>query len=138
MCCKFEIEPIAFVVSNLDNSYYKLDQNGKIKHSKAKIKMVEKYKIGIKDLKPNMVITIIFYFNQSNNYNLVSPTRFSKKPLGIFSSRSPNRPNHLGITTSKILDITDDTITIESSDMFDKTPIIDIKPYFEYSKDKQI
>ncbi|MDC7251104.1 MAG: TrmO family methyltransferase [Sphaerochaetaceae bacterium] len=123
----FQIEPIGYASTDYTDAYYKADENGKRNYTKAKITMLDKYKIGIKDLKKDMFITIIFYFNKSKEYNMVSPTCYSKEPLGIFSSRSPRRPNHLGITSSKILEITENTIVIETSDMIDGTPIIDIK-----------
>ncbi len=125
---KFEIEPIGYVTTEYDDSFYKSVKNEKRKYSEAKITMNEKYKIGIKDLKKGMKITLIFYFHKSNDYNMVSPTHFSNEPLGIYSSRSPRRPNNLGITTTKILKIEDNVITIETSDMINGTPIIDIKP----------
>ena len=125
---KFEIEPIGYVISDFDNSYYKGTKNGKRKYTQEIIKILPKFQSGIKDLKIGMDITIIFYFNKSNDYDMVTTTCFSKVPVGIFSSRSPRRPNSLGITTTKILDIKEDTILIEKGDMFDKTPIIDIKP----------
>lgn len=124
---KFEIEPIGYVVSEFDDFYYKGDKNGNRKYSKEVIKILDKFKIGIKDLKVGMDITIIFYFNKSKSYDLVTPTCFSKEPIGVFSSRSPRRPNSLGITTTKILDIDEDSITIEKGDMINGTPIIDIK-----------
>lgn len=125
---KFEIEPIGFLSSEYKDGYYQADNNGHRNYTKAKIKMLPEYKIGIKDLKEGMFITIIFHFHKSSDYEMVSSTCFSKEPLGIFSSRSPRRPNGLGITTSKILAIDEDTITLESSDMLEGTPIIDIKP----------
>ncbi|MGH4038209.1 MAG: TrmO family methyltransferase domain-containing protein [Sphaerochaeta sp.] len=125
---KIEITPIGYVMSEYDDSYYHADKEGKRNYSEAKIKMLPEYKIGIKDLKVGMIITIIFHFNKSSDYDMVSPTCFSKEPLGIFSSRSPRRPNGLGITATKIVAIDDDSITIEKGDMIDGTPIIDIKP----------
>jgi tRNA-Thr(GGU) m(6)t(6)A37 methyltransferase TsaA len=127
MITKFEIEPIGFLSSEYEDSFYRADENGHREYTKAKITMLPKYKIGIKDLKVGMTITIIFYFHKSTDYDMVSPTCYSKKPLGIYSSRSPRRPNRLGITVTKILAIDEDTITIERGDMIDKTPIIDIK-----------
>ena len=128
MITKFEIEPIGFISSKYDDYFYLADKNGHRKYTKAKITMLPKYKIGIKDLKSGMTITIIFHFHKSFDYDMVSPTCYSKEPLGIYSSRSPRRPNGIGITATKILAINEDTIIIEKGDMIDGTPIIDIKP----------
>ena len=48
---------------------------------------------------------------------------------GVFATRSPFRPNRLGLSSVKIKDIGEHSITVLGADMVDKTPIIDIKPY---------
>ena len=53
----------------------------------------------------------------------------SAKPVGVFSTRSPDRPNSLGISVVKITDIVDNIIFISNADMMDGTPVVDIKPY---------
>jgi tRNA-Thr(GGU) m(6)t(6)A37 methyltransferase TsaA len=49
--------------------------------------------------------------------------------IGVFASRSPNRPNPIGLSIVKILKIINNTIYISGIDAFDGSPIIDIKPY---------
>ena len=76
--------------------------------------------------------------NLEDRSNLQSHPRVSGKvqdaPLcGIFATRSPARPNPIGITTVKILSIEDNRIYIDRTDAFDNTPIIDIKPYIPKS-----
>lgn len=50
--------------------------------------------------------------------------------LGIFSQRTKDHPNQIGITTVEILSVSDTTITVKGLDAIDGTPILDIKPYF--------
>ena len=52
---------------------------------------------------------------------------------GVFATRSPARPNPIGLTTMKILSINKNRIYIDRTDAFDNTPIIDIKPYIPKS-----
>jgi tRNA-Thr(GGU) m(6)t(6)A37 methyltransferase TsaA len=52
---------------------------------------------------------------------------------GVFVTRSPVRPNPVGLTIVKIIKIKDNRIFIDRTDAFDKTPIIDIKPYIPRS-----
>lgn len=50
--------------------------------------------------------------------------------LGIFSQRTKDHPNQIGITTVEILSVSDTSITVKGLDAIDGTPILDIKPYF--------
>ena len=49
--------------------------------------------------------------------------------MGTFATRSPRRPNPIGMTLVKITKITNNHIYIDFMDAFDGTPVIDIKPY---------
>lgn len=53
--------------------------------------------------------------------------------VGVFASRSPFRPNPLGLSCMRIERITPDTITVLGADLADGTPIYDIKPYLPYA-----
>ena len=60
----------------------------------------------------------------------VRPRRHKNAPeVGVFACRSPVRPNPIGLSVSRLLEVTEDTLTIEEIDVLDGTPIIDIKPY---------
>lgn len=60
-----------------------------------------------------------------------------QKRVGVFASRSPHRPNHLGLSAVRLIDISSqsNTLLIEvgGGDFLDNTPLIDIKPYIPYS-----
>ena len=50
--------------------------------------------------------------------------------LGIFSQRTKDHPNPIGLTTVEILDVSERNITVKGLDAIDGTPVLDIKPYF--------
>ena len=50
--------------------------------------------------------------------------------LGIFSQRTKDHPNPIGVTTVDILSVSDSTLTVKGLDAIDGTPVLDIKPYF--------
>jgi tRNA-Thr(GGU) m(6)t(6)A37 methyltransferase TsaA len=70
---------------------------------------------------------------------LVRPPRLGgNKKMGVFATRSPLRPNPLGLSAVKILEILDNrtcgpVIRVSGADMMDGTPIYDIKPYIPYA-----
>jgi tRNA (adenine37-N6)-methyltransferase len=51
------------------------------------------------------------------------------RPHGIFATRSPARPNPIGLSIVRLVAITGSTIEVEDVDMVDGTPLLDIKPY---------
>jgi tRNA-Thr(GGU) m(6)t(6)A37 methyltransferase TsaA len=60
----------------------------------------------------------------------VHPRGNRKNPLtGVFATRSPARPNLIAMTLCKILSVDKNIVRIEKTDAFDKTPVIDLKPY---------
>jgi len=63
--------------------------------------------------------------------NIINPPWASGMNIGVFASRSPNRPNPIGISIVKIHKIIDNTILISGIDAFDGSPILDIKPYLK-------
>lgn len=84
---------------------------------------------------------LIFSFHQVIDEGfkaLVRPPRFSgKQKWGVFASRSPHRPNHLGMSVVKFksFEILENSIvlTVEGVDLVSGTPIFDIKPYIPYT-----
>jgi tRNA-Thr(GGU) m(6)t(6)A37 methyltransferase TsaA len=55
--------------------------------------------------------------------------RTDRPPVGVFASRSPDRPNPIGKTTVKLIKREGNILTVEGLDAIDGTPVIDIKPY---------
>lgn len=54
-------------------------------------------------------------------------------PAGIFSIRSPRRPNHIGFTVVKLIERNGNILSVVNIDMLDGTPLLDIKPYIPES-----
>lgn len=64
----------------------------------------------------------------------VRPPRLGgNEKIGVFASRSPYRPNPIGLTLVKLEEVKDGAIIVSGADMLDGTPIIDIKPYIPYA-----
>lgn len=84
---------------------------------------------------------LIFSFHEAiheGHKALVRPPRFSgKEKWGVFATRSPHRPNHLGLSVVKFKSIeygaNKITLLVEGVDLVSGTPILDIKPYIAYT-----
>ncbi|MEA3407620.1 MAG: tRNA (N6-threonylcarbamoyladenosine(37)-N6)-methyltransferase TrmO, partial [Chloroflexota bacterium] len=78
-------------------------------------------------------IYIISYLHRSSGYSLTvrPPWQEGEEPrtVGLFASRSPNRPSPLGLTRAKVRRIEGNRIYTDPLDLFDGTPVVDIKPH---------
>ena len=69
----------------------------------------------------------------------VAPPRLKGQKVGLFSTRSPHRPNPIGLTLTKLVKIEGTKVFVQGLDLIDKTPILDIKPYIpNYDIPKEI
>ncbi len=108
---------------------------GKIETSNGyKIVVAKEYVKALKGLKDFKYIQIIYWFDKITNRDLLIEKKPYKKgpdELGVFATRSPLRPNPIGIETVYLLDIDYENgiIYIPYIDAFDNTPVLDIKPY---------
>jgi tRNA-Thr(GGU) m(6)t(6)A37 methyltransferase TsaA len=91
----------------------------------------KKYINGLKELEKFTYIYVIYYLDkvQRSNRFTLSPPWANNIEIGVFASRSPDRPNPIGLSVVKINSIKDNIVYISGIDAFDNTPILDIKPY---------
>ncbi len=97
----------------------------------AKLEILEEYTEGARDIHAGDYGVIFFYFHKSEGYTLRQVSGKTGEEKGLFSLRSPNRPNGIGMTIVKYLDVQGSIIEFEGVDMLDGTPVLDIKPYVE-------
>ncbi|XP_035275354.1 tRNA (adenine(37)-N6)-methyltransferase isoform X2 [Anguilla anguilla] len=77
-------------------------------------------------------VWVIFLFHKNGRLSCkakVKPPRLNGQRVGVYSTRSPHRPNALGLTLAKLESITGDTLHLSGIDMIAGTPVLDIKPY---------
>jgi len=87
-----------------------------------------KYEEGLYRIEENEYIQVIFNFHLSEGYNLKGPVR-DGQIKGVFVSRSPKRPNSIGVTTVRLIERKDRQLKVKGLDALDGTPVLDIKPY---------
>lgn len=72
---------------------------------------------------------VIWAFDRSEGYDLVATPPSDDRPHGVFATRSPRRPNPIGLTVVELLSREGPNLRVRGLDMLDGTPILDIKPY---------
>ncbi|MDX8479438.1 tRNA (N6-threonylcarbamoyladenosine(37)-N6)-methyltransferase TrmO [Mesorhizobium sp. VK24D] len=98
----------------------------------ATVLIDEPYRPGLQDLGRASHIVILSWLDHAPRNLIVQKPRHAAEPKGVFSLRSPARPNPVGLHIAKlvVLDIGAGRIEIDAIDVLDRTPVIDIKPYY--------
>ena len=86
---------------------------------------------GLTDLQVFSHIYLFFYFHKANKTRLKVKPYLSDQERGVFATRSPNRPNKLGLSLVRLTKIEDNILHVKDIDILDGTPLIDIKPYIQ-------
>ncbi|NEP61304.1 MAG: tRNA (N6-threonylcarbamoyladenosine(37)-N6)-methyltransferase TrmO [Symploca sp. SIO2G7] len=101
----------------------------------------EKNKLALRGIEEFSHLWVVFMFHRQSYGGfkpLVRPPRLGgNKTVGVYATRSPNRPNAIGISAVKLLSITEKKRTlrlaVQGGDFLDGTPVLDIKPYVPYA-----
>lgn len=89
--------------------------------------------VALKDLDGFEYLWVIAWLHLNEHWNpTVVPPRGPKVRRGTLATRAPHRPNPIGLSATRILQIDDRVIYVEGIDLLDQTPILDIKPYVPY------
>lgn len=107
----------------------------------AKLVIKPEFVPGLKDLDGFSLIYLIYHLHKSNNYHLAVIPFFDSEYRGVFATRTPNRPNPIGLSVVRLVSIENDVLNIENVDILDGTPILDIKPFvpqMEFQQDVRI
>jgi tRNA-Thr(GGU) m(6)t(6)A37 methyltransferase TsaA len=121
------LKPIATVVNEMTETPDDWDR------VKSKLVFEKEFAEGLFKLGHFRHIWVIFGFHKMRQTELkVHPQHDPEKPLvGVFASRSPTRPNKLGLTLVELVSVRGNVVTVKGLDALDGSPVFDIKPYEE-------
>jgi tRNA (adenine37-N6)-methyltransferase len=86
------------------------------------------------DLEEWQYIWVLFWFDRNDGWRpKVLPPRSRSGRKGVFATRSPHRPNPLGLSVVRLERVAGLTLHVRDVDMLDGTPVLDIKPYVAYT-----
>jgi tRNA-Thr(GGU) m(6)t(6)A37 methyltransferase TsaA len=72
---------------------------------------------------------LIYVLDRASTAQLITRPYLDTQEHGIFATRSPARPNHIGLSSVRLLGVEQNRLLISDVDMLDGTPLLDIKPY---------
>ncbi len=93
------------------------------------IKVNGQFVQGLEDLDGFSHIYLLYEFHMAQKTSLKVTPFMDTSQRGVFATRSPLRPNHIGLSLVKLKKIKDNIITVQGIDVLDGTPLLDIKPY---------
>ena len=74
-------------------------------------------------------ILFLFHLNETWNVQVRPPVAPDKRKIGVFATRSPHRPNRIGMSCVELIGVDGLRVRVKNFDLLDRTPVIDIKPY---------
>ena len=84
---------------------------------------------GLADIEGFSHLYVIWVFDRADGVSLTATPPSDDRPHGVFATRSPRRPNALGLSVVRLVRVAGTRVDIEDVDMLDGTPLLDIKPY---------
>lgn len=133
------IEPVAFFRSPLKEKFGVPRQAGLVPVLKGEVRFVAPYDSpeAVRGLEEFDYVWLVWGFSLNGVQEFsptVRPPRLGgNKRVGVFASRSPFRPNGLGLSCVKLESIEKGVLKVSGADLVDGTPIYDVKPYIEYA-----
>ena len=125
----FTSHPIGFVSSPYKEAA-KIPKGLGAKHeAEGVLKILPELEPGLTDIEGFSHLIVLWEFDRSEGFELVGTPPSDNRPHGVFTTRSPRRPNPIGLTIVELLRREGPSLHVRGVDMLDGTPILDIKPY---------
>jgi tRNA-Thr(GGU) m(6)t(6)A37 methyltransferase TsaA len=137
-----EIKPVAKIINDFSNKFAIPRQSG-LSDIESKIVFEKEYSDpnAIRGLEDFSHLWLIWGFSEnirdSHSLTVRPPLLGGNERVGVFASRSPFRPNNLGLSCVKLERIEEGALIVSGADLMNGTPIYDIKPYIPYSDCKE-
>ena len=96
----------------------------------ATIEIFPDFLEGIKNLNPGTKIILLTWLDKADRtvISCIPRRNYNSPKIGVFSTRSPDRPNPVGLHSVKVISVEDNLIKVSALEVLDQTPLIDIKP----------
>ena len=125
----FTPQPIGFVRSPYTGTKQIPKGLGTKHEAEGVLEIQPEFERGLADIEGFSHLFVIWVFDRSQGVELVGTPPFDNRPHGVFATRSPLRPNPIGLTVVELLRQDGRMLHVRGVDMLDGTPILDIKPY---------
>lgn len=126
----FTPQPIGFVQTPFKETAAIPKGLGARHEAEGTIELLREFEPGIADIEGFSHLFVLWEFDRSDGFDLTAcPPSDERRPHGVFATRSPRRPNPIGLTVVELLRREGASLHVRGVDMLDGTPVLDIKPY---------
>ena len=122
-------QPIGYVRSPYKNTKEVPRGLGAKHNAEGTLEILPQFEAGLTDIEGFSHLIVLWVFDRSEGFELLGTPPSDNQAHGVFATRSPRRPNPIGLTVVELLAREGRSLRIRGIDMLDGTPILDLKPY---------
>ena len=126
------LQPIGYLETPFNDIADMPIQPSVLADTRGKAVLDEKFVPGLKDLDGFSHIILLFLLHKISGYQLEVVPFMDTLPHGIFATRSPKRPNRIGMSIVRVESVVGNIVQFKGVDMLNGSPLLDIKPYYSY------
>ena len=104
-------------------------RQGSLSQNEITLEIFPEFADGLKDITKASHLIVLYWGDRARRDVLQSRTPFSEIPVGVFASRSPNRPNPLAFCVTELLRRDNNLLVVRGVDALDGSPLLDLKTY---------
>lgn len=125
----FSPQPIGHVKSPYQDTKQIPKGFGAKHDAEGKLEILPQFEAGLADIEGFSHLFVLWVFDRAEGFELAGTPPIDDRPHGVFATRSPRRPNPIGLTVVELLGRVGSSLHVRGVDMLDGTPILDLKPY---------
>lgn len=135
---EFSMRAIGFVRSPFSDTKQIPKGFGVTHVAEGVLEILPEFAPGLQDLEGFSHIFVLWAFHHSEGFELVGRPPIDNREHGVFATRSPRRPNPIGLTVVELIRRDGARLHVRGLDMLDGTPILDIKPYMSSISEEKL
>ncbi len=135
---EWRMRPIGFIWSSFEETSQIPKGLGAKHTAEGLLEVLPQYETGLTDIEGFSHLFVVWVFDKSTGYELTGTPPSDNRPHGVFATRSPRRPNPIGLTVVQLLRREGLRLFLRGIDMVDGTPVLDIKPYLSSVPQEQL
>ncbi len=124
----FTSRPIGFVHTPYQRTGEVPKGLGAKHEAEGVITILPEFELGLTDIEGFSHLVVLWEFDRAQGFELLGAPPTDNRPHGVFATRSPRRPNPIGLTIVELLRRNGSDLHVRGVDMLEGTPVLDIKP----------
>lgn len=125
----FSPRPIGYIRSPYNNTSEIPKGLGAKHDAEGVLEILPEFEAGLADVDGFSHLFVLWVFDRSGGFDLTATPPADNRTHGVFATRSPRRPNPIGLTVVELVSRDGRNLRVRGVDMLDGTPILDLKPY---------